>query len=94
VQTAVDRSRRQRPRGPGSERAKAGARRERVVYLDMLKLVSVAVIIAGHGAVGYGDLENAWPYQDVQEVQLAPVSNLALSTMVLVGALFAMGLFF
>jgi hypothetical protein len=52
------------------------------------------VIIAGHGAVAYGDLENAWPYQDVQAVQLAAVSNVALSLLVLVGALFAMGLFF
>jgi hypothetical protein len=72
----------------------AAPQRERVAYLDTLKLVLVAVIIAGHGAVAYGDLGNAWPYQDVQEVQLAAVSNLVLSVLVVLGALFAMGLFF
>ena len=67
---------------------------ERVAYLDNLKLLLVAVIIAGHGALAYGDLESAWPYQDVQEVQLAAVSNVALSLVVIPAALFAMGLFF
>jgi hypothetical protein len=67
---------------------------ERVAYLDNLKLLLVAVIIAGHGALAYGSLENAWPYQDVQEVQLGAASDLALSLMVIPAALFAMGLFF
>jgi hypothetical protein len=67
---------------------------ERVAYLDNLKLVLVATIIAGHGALAYGDLESAWPYQDVQEVQLAEVSNVTLSAVVIPAALFAMGLFF
>jgi peptidoglycan/LPS O-acetylase OafA/YrhL len=69
-------------------------RRERVAYLDNLKLLLVAVIIAGHGALAYGDLENAWPYQDVREVQLAGVSNVTLGMVVIPAALFAMGLFF
>jgi hypothetical protein len=69
-------------------------RRERVAYLDNLKLLLVAVIIAGHGALAYGDLENAWPYQDVQEVHLTGVSNVALAMVVIPAALFAMGLFF
>jgi hypothetical protein len=68
--------------------------RERLAYLDNLKLLLVAVIIAGHGALGYGDLESGWPYQDVHEVQLAGVSNVALSAVVIPAALFAMGLFF
>jgi hypothetical protein len=68
--------------------------RERVAYLDNLKLLLVAVIIAGHGALAYGDLESAWPYQDIQEVQLGPVSNIALAAIVIPAALFAMGLFF
>jgi Acyltransferase family len=74
---------------PGLER-----RRERVAYLDNLKLLLVAVIIAGHGALAYGDLENAWPYQDVREVHLARVSNVTLALVVIPAALFAMGLFF
>jgi hypothetical protein len=69
-------------------------RRERVAYLDNLKLLLVAVIIAGHGALAYGDLENAWPYQDVQEVHLAGVTNVTLAMVVIPAALFAMGLFF
>jgi hypothetical protein len=72
----------------------AGAGRARVAYLDNLKLLLVAVIIAGHGALAYGDLESAWPYQDVQEVKLGAVSNIALSAVVIPAALFAMGLFF
>jgi hypothetical protein len=69
-------------------------RGERVRYLDKLKLLMVAVIIAGHGALAYGSLESAWPYQDVQEVQLGKVSDLALSIVVIPAALFVMGLFF
>ena len=65
-----------------------------MAYLDALKLLLVAVIIAGHGALAYGDLESAWPYQDIQEVQLAPVSNVTLSALVIPAVLFAMGLFF
>jgi acyltransferase-like protein len=94
VQTSIDTS-----RGQPSLESRAGPATAleppgRVAYLDRLKLLLVAVIIAGHGAVAYGDLENAWPYQDVQEVQLAAVSNVALALVVLLGALFAMGLFF
>jgi hypothetical protein len=69
-------------------------RGRRVAYLDNLKLLMVAVIIAGHGALAYGDLESAWPYQDVQEVQLAELSNGALAAVVIPAVLFAMGLFF
>ena len=76
------------------EQPVAKHRRERVAYLDNLKLLLVAVIIAGHGALAYGDLESAWPYQDVQEVQLAGISNVALAAVVIPAALFAMGLFF
>jgi acyltransferase-like protein len=69
-------------------------RRERVAYLDNLKLLLVAVIIAGHGAVAYGSLESAWPYQDVQEARLAGLTDTALAIVVVAAALFAMGLFF
>lgn len=66
----------------------------RVAYLDRLKLLLVAIIIAGHGALAYGDLESAWPYQDIQEVQLGEVSNTLLSVVVIPAVLFTMGLFF
>ena len=65
-----------------------------MAYLDNLKLLLVAVIIAGHGALASGDLEHAWPYQDVQEVQLSGVANISLAAVVIPAALFAMGLFF
>ncbi len=80
-----------KPPGP---RTTLEARSERVAYLDNLKMLLVAVIIAGHGALAYGSLENAWPYQDVQEVQLGAVSDIALSMVVIPAALFSMGLFF
>jgi fucose 4-O-acetylase-like acetyltransferase len=64
------------------------------VYLDNLKLLLVAVIIAGHGALAYSTPESAWPYQDIQEVQLGAVSDLVLVMVVIPAALFAMGLFF
>ena len=76
------------------EQAAVESHRERVAYLDNLKLLLVAVIIAGHGAVAYGSLESAWPYQDVQEAQLAGLTDTALAMVVVAAALFAMGLFF
>jgi hypothetical protein len=70
------------------------APRVRVAYLDNLKVLLVAVIIAAHGIAAYSDLESAWPYQDVHEVQLGAVSNEALALVVLPAVLFVMGLFF
>jgi hypothetical protein len=93
VPTVVESVPAQRPNG-SPDPVDAATRRARVAYLDNLKLLLVAVIIAGHGALAYGDLESAWPYQDVQEVELAGVSNIALSAVVIPAALFAMGLFF
>jgi hypothetical protein len=68
--------------------------RERVAYLGNLKLLMVAAIIAVHGLIGYGDFEGAWPYQEVQEVQLTEASNIVLGMLLLPSLLFAMGLFF
>jgi hypothetical protein len=65
-----------------------------VAYLDNIKLLMVAAIIAAHGALAYSTLESAWPYQDVQEVGLGEASDLALLLLVIPSALFAMGLFF
>ena len=83
------------PRGTAPEPARVTtSRAERVAYLDRLKLVLVAVIIAGHGALTYSDIERAWPYQEVQEVTLSEPSNIVLGVLVLPAALFTMGLFF
>lgn len=69
-------------------------RRARVAYLDNLKVLLVAAIIAVHGTIGYGDFEGAWAYQEVQEVQLTEASNIVLGMLVLPSLLFVMGLFF
>jgi surface polysaccharide O-acyltransferase-like enzyme len=69
-------------------------RATRLSYLDWLKVVLVGLIIVWHGVAGYTDLESAWPYQDVQEVSLAELTNNVLAALVLPGVLFAMGVFF
>jgi hypothetical protein len=65
-----------------------------VAYLDNLKVLLVAVIIAAHGIVGYSGFEGAWPYQPVREVGLTEASDDVLGTLILPPVLFAMGLFF
>jgi len=76
----------------GTQQARTRARR--LAYLDMLKVLLVALIVVWHGIAGYTDLASAWPYQDVQEVALAEFSNNLLAMMALPGVLFAMGVFF
>jgi hypothetical protein len=51
------------------------ARRERITYLDNLKVVLVAAIIAAHSVLGSSGFSGAWPYQDVREVRLGAVSQ-------------------
>ena len=68
--------------------------RERLAYLDNLKVLLVAVIIAAHGFAGYSGFEGAWPYQPHREVRLSGVSNDVLGMLVLPSMVFAMGLFF
>jgi len=80
---------RQRPPAPALP-----VRRERVAYLDNLKVLLVAAIIAAHSFLGYSGFKGAWPYQTVREVSLAGISQALLAVLVLPGVLFAMGLFF
>ena len=84
--------------GPKRPVAAPPVRRERIAYLDNLKVLLVAVIITGHSIFGYvpasGVWKGSWPYQDVQEVSLGAVSKAILVIPVLPAALFAMGLFF
>ena len=46
----------------------------RRVYLDNLKVLLIAGIIALHGLLGYSDLD-VWPYGLVRETTLAPVTS-------------------
>jgi hypothetical protein len=69
-------------------------RHERVAYLDNLKVLLVAAIIAAHGIGAYSWLDGAWPYQSVREVRLTAVGDVVLSVPALPGLLFVMALFF
>jgi hypothetical protein len=83
------------PVGPTRPVAAPPVRRERIAYLDNLKVALVAAIIAGHSAFGYAPANlGAWPYQDVREVSLAHVSQVILAIPLAPAGLFAMGLFF
>jgi hypothetical protein len=46
----------------------------RQIYLDTLKVLLIAGIIAGHGLASYAALE-VWSYADVREVTLSPVTE-------------------
>lgn len=72
----------------------AGATVQRVAWIDRLKVLLIAAIIAGHAVLGYTGLEDVWPYQWVQEVRLTAVADASVATLVLPPVLFAMGLFF
>ncbi len=65
----------------------------RVGYLDDLKTVFVAGVIAFHAVVGYGSL-GSWLYQDVQESQLSPYAEAATAVIFGPPAFFLMGVFF
>ena len=94
METVVERPPARRVEAPPKTRARRAGGTGRLAYLDNLKLLLVAAIIAAHGALAYGSLESAWPYQDIQEVQLGAASDFVLQMIVIPTALFAMGLFF
>ena len=70
------------------------AKGERLAYLDNLKTLLIAGIIASHALMGYATF-GSWTYQDVQELNLSEGVEkfYALLFLVLAG-LFFMGLFF
>jgi peptidoglycan/LPS O-acetylase OafA/YrhL len=65
----------------------------RLPYIDNLKSIMVAWIIAGHALLGYAAL-GGWPYDEVNEVTLRPRVELALSAVLGPSALFVIGTFF
>jgi fucose 4-O-acetylase-like acetyltransferase len=66
----------------------------RYPYLDNLKTLMIAGIIAGHAVVGYATF-SSWTYQDVQEATISPAVELVFAiAMFTFGALFLMQLFF
>jgi hypothetical protein len=67
---------------------------ERLAYLDNLKTVLIAGIIASHAVMGYATF-GSWTYQDFQEVTLSDVVEKVYAILfVLFGGLFLMALFF
>jgi ABC-2 type transport system permease protein len=51
-------------------------------YLDNLKVILIASIIVDHGIAGYSRLE-FWPYAEMREATLAPVTETALLALVI-----------
>jgi len=78
-------------RSAAARRRAAGERR---AYLDNLKTLLIAGIIAAHAVMGYADF-GSWTYQDVQEATLSPVAETIFVVVVAsLGGLFLMALFF
>ena len=50
----------------------------REFYLDNLKVILIAAIIAIHGVAGYVGSDQYWSYADVQEVTLSPVTEVTV----------------
>jgi hypothetical protein len=70
----------------------AGAGRR--LYLDNLKVVLIAAIIAMHGVLSYAGTFEVWTYTEVREVTLGPVVEAVLWVMALPFALFMIALLF
>ncbi|HET8662360.1 MAG TPA: acyltransferase [Micromonosporaceae bacterium] len=67
---------------------------KRAPYLDNLKVILIASIIAIHGILGYAGLVEVWSYTDVREVTLAPVTEAVLFVVVAPFGFFLMPLLF
>lgn len=63
-------------------------------YLDNLKVVLIAMIIAIHGVLSYVGFDQLWSYADVQEVTFAPVTEVILFAVIGPFALFMIALLF
>lgn len=67
-------------RGSSAEPWRSG----RLVYVDNLKVLLIAAIIAAHAVLGYAATTDAWSWSDVREVTLsAAVESVLLLTFVL-----------
>lgn len=65
----------------------------RLAYLDNVKALLIAWIIAAHALMGYSEY-GSWTYQDVQEGRISQALELSLIIPAALGSLFFMGLFF
>ncbi|MET0715633.1 MAG: acyltransferase [Mycetocola sp.] len=65
---------------------------KRLLYLDTLKVVMVAGVIAVHAIAGYTGMN--WTYADVAESEMGTVPQAMFGVLILPFALFVMALFF
>jgi hypothetical protein len=82
--------------GPAPDRAGAAVGRwaaRRLLYLDNLKVVLIAAIIAGHAVASYVD-EEFWPYAEMREVTLTPTTSTFVLMLVVPFALLMIPLLF
>ena len=64
----------------------------RLAYLDNLKVLMVAGVIAGHAIAGYAGMN--WTYADVAEGEMGVLSQSVFGLLILPFAVFVMALFF
>ncbi|HSL25094.1 MAG TPA: acyltransferase [Acidimicrobiia bacterium] len=90
----------EQPTDPGSALADSKGqltavetRASRHIYVDNLKVLLIAAIIAAHGLASYAALE-LWSYADVREVTLWPVTEGALFSLLAPFGLFMIPLLF
>lgn len=67
---------------------------ERLPYLDNLKVVLIAAIIAVHAVLGYASTVEVWTYTELREVTLAPATEIVLLVLVSPFAFFLIALLF
>lgn len=65
---------------------------KRLAYLDNLRVVMVAGVIAGHAIAGYAGMN--WTYADVAEGEMGELSQAVFGLLILPFAVFVMALFF
>lgn len=65
----------------------------RRAYLDVLKIIVIGGVIAGHAWAGYTEI-GGWAYSDIRETSLSPVAETVAEALLGPFGLFAMGLLF
>lgn len=66
----------------------------REVYLDNLKVVLIATIIAIHAVLGYAGLVEVWTYTELRETTLSPVTEFVVFVLAAPFGFFLIGLLF
>jgi glucan biosynthesis protein C len=78
--------------GEGSELERWASTRR--TYLDNLKVVLIAAIIAVHAVLGYAGIVEVWTYAELREVTLTPVVEIVLFVLVSPFGFFLIALLF